>query len=322
MLVFFLTAMVFGAFSMTSLPINLMPEMSYPKLTVRAEFPGAAPAEVENDVARPLEEVLGVVSGVTRIASISRPGTADVVLEFAWNTDMNEASTDVLEKLDGVRSTLPDAVKTPRILRYDPNLDPVLVLGLRGANELFGGDEGAVALRRIGEREVKRLLEPVPGVAAVKVRGGLKEEILVELDEDALRRTNIGISTVIDRLAAANVNLAGGTMREGNTRYLVRTVNEFTNPEAMHDLVISSKDGKDVRLADLGRVHRGHAEREVTTRIAGARCGRNRNLQRSRRQHRRFSGTDSARRRQLLGRANPHRFRRRSQRGDRSIALY
>jgi HAE1 family hydrophobic/amphiphilic exporter-1 len=269
-LVFFLTAMVFGTFSMTSLPLNLMPEMSYPKLTVRTEYPGAAPAEVENDVARPLEEVLGVVSGVTKVSSLSRPGSADVVIEFAWNIDMNEASTDVLEKLDSVRAALPDSVKSPRILRYDPNLDPVLVLGLSGQGDIFSGDDGAVALRRIGEREVKRLLEPVPGVAAVKIRGGLEEEILVELDEDSLRRTGIGISTVIDRLAAANVNLAGGTMREGTTRYMVRTVNEFTNPEAMQELVISSKNGIDIRLSDLGRVHRGHAQREVATQIGGA----------------------------------------------------
>src|SRR5690606_5206161 len=136
--------MVFGAFSIRLLPANLMPDISYPKLTVRTEYPGAAPAEVENNIARPLEEMLGVVTGLTGIESVSRAGYCDVILEFAWDTDMDEANQDVLEKVDAGRPALPDGVEPPLILRYDPALDPVMTLSMHGEGERY---EGIVGLK-------------------------------------------------------------------------------------------------------------------------------------------------------------------------------
>ncbi len=268
-LMVFLAALVFGAFSIRLLPLNLMPDISYPKLTVRTEYPGAAPAEVEDNVSRSLEELLGVVTGLTRIESISRAGASDVVLEFAWDTDMDEASQDVLEKLDVVRPNLPDGVEQPLILRYDPTLDPVLTLSITGEGERYEGDAGLKLLRRLADREVRRMLEPVEGVAAVKVKGGLEEEIQVELDEGQLRRTGIGVKTITDRLAAENVNLAGGTMRDGRTRYLVRTVNEFRDLEDIRGIVIVRRSDRDVRLADLATVRSGFRDRDVITRVDG-----------------------------------------------------
>ncbi|TPV95961.1 MAG: efflux RND transporter permease subunit [Myxococcales bacterium FL481] len=266
-LVVFLAAMVFGLFSARLLPLNLMPDISYPKMTVRTEYDGAAPAEVENDLARPLEEALGVVTGVTRISSVARAGYCDVVLEFSWDTDMDDANQDVLEKLDSVKPILPEEAKQPLILRYDPTLDPVLVLSLSGEGELYDGVAGLKYLRRVGEREVRRLLEPIDGVAAVKIIGGLEEEIHVELDEDALRRTGISTATVIERLRAENINLAGGNMRQGRTRYLIRTVNEFRHLDDVRDLVVVSRDGRDVKLRDIGYVEHGFRERDMITRI-------------------------------------------------------
>ncbi|MCH9687208.1 MAG: efflux RND transporter permease subunit, partial [Deltaproteobacteria bacterium] len=268
-LMVFLAVMVFGWFSIRLLPINLMPDISYPKLTVRTEFPGAAPAEVENNVSRPLEEMLGVVTGLSRIESISRAGYGDVVLEFAWGTDMDDAGQDVLEKLDAVRPNLPDGVEQPLILRYDPTLDPVLTLSLGGEGERFEGVAGLKLLRRIAERDVRRLVEPVAGVAAVKIKGGLEEEVHVELDEGKLRRTGLGIDTVIARLSAENINLAGGTMRDGRTRYLVRTVNEFRDLVDIGEIVIVRREGRDIRLRDVAAVEPGYKDREVITRVDG-----------------------------------------------------
>ncbi len=268
-LMVFLATIVFGGFSATMLPVNLMPDISYPKLTVRTEYEGAAPAEVENDVARPLEEVLGVVTGVTRISSISRAGYADVVLEFTWDTDMSEANQDVLEKLDLIKPNLPEEIKSPLILRYDPSLDPVLVLSLAGTTTAYEGVAGLKALRRIADRDVRRLIEPIDGVASVKVRGGLEEEIHVELDEDSLRRTGISSADVITRLKAENINLAGGSMREGRTRYLIRTVNEFDDLDDIRELVVGSSQGRDVQVQHIAKVEFGYEDREVITRIDG-----------------------------------------------------
>jgi HAE1 family hydrophobic/amphiphilic exporter-1 len=268
-LMVFLAVMVFGGFSIRLLPLNLMPDISYPKLTVRTEYPGAAPGEVENNVSRPLEEVLGVVTGLTRVESVSRAGYSDVILEFAWDSDMDEANQDVLEILDAIQPSLPDGVEQPLILRYDPTLDPVLTLSISGEGERFEGIPGLKLTRRLADRDVRRLLEPIEGVAAVKVKGGLEEEIEVELDEDQLRRTGIGISTVISRLESENINLAGGTLRDGRTRYLVRTVNEFRDIEEIGDIIIVQSQGRDVRLRDIGRVEYGYKDRTVITRVDG-----------------------------------------------------
>ncbi|WAS92180.1 efflux RND transporter permease subunit [Nannocystis punicea] len=268
-LMVFLAVVVFGAFSIRLLPLNLMPDISYPRLTVRTEYPGAAPAEVENNVSRPMEEILGVVTGLSRIDSVSRGGYSDVILEFAWDTDMDEANQDVLEKIDAIKPTLPTEIKQPLILRYDPTLDPVLTLSISGEGETFAGTAGLKYLRRIADRDIRRLLEPLEGVAAVKVKGGLEEEIEVRLDEDQLRRTNINIDTVIKRLQAENINLAGGSMRDGRTRYLVRTVNEFRDLEDIRDLVVVSRDGKDIKLRHLAEVSSGFKDRDVITRVDG-----------------------------------------------------
>ncbi|MCB9704344.1 MAG: efflux RND transporter permease subunit [Myxococcales bacterium] len=268
-LMVFLAVIVFGAFSIRLLPLNLMPDISYPRLTVRTEYPGAAPAEVENNVSRPLEEILGVVTGLTKITSVSRGGYSDVVLEFTWDTDMDDANQDVLEKLDQIKPVLPEEVKQPLILRYDPTLDPVLTLSLSGEGEAYEGIGGLKYLRRIGDRDVRRLVEPIEGVAAVKVKGGLEEEIQVLLDEDELRRTAIGVDAVIARLKAENINLAGGSMRDGRTKYLVRTVNEFRDLEDIRDLVIVSRDGRDIKLRNLAKVISGYKDRDVITRVDG-----------------------------------------------------
>ena len=131
-LMVFLAAIVFGDLSYRRLPVTLMPELSYPTLPVRTEYPGAAPEEVENDVSRRIEAELGVVSGLQRMSSISRAGVSDVVLEFTWGTPMVDAIQNTLEKLDLVY--LPREAEKPLLLHYDPSLDPVMELSLSGSS--------------------------------------------------------------------------------------------------------------------------------------------------------------------------------------------
>ncbi|HFE65005.1 MAG TPA: efflux RND transporter permease subunit, partial [Caldithrix sp.] len=152
--------LVFGWMSYNQLPLNLMPDISYPSLTVRTEYPGTAPEEVETTISRPIEEALGVVSNLYTISSVSKAGQSDVILEFNWETDMNDAIAEIREKLDLV--FLPEDAKKPIILRYDPSLDPIIRLGLSGGPDLF-------YTRYVAEEQIKRELETVDGVAAVKV---------------------------------------------------------------------------------------------------------------------------------------------------------
>lgn len=263
----FLAAIVFGYFSYGRLPVTLMPEMSYPTLTVRTEYPGAAPEEVENDVTRPLEEALGVIGGLRRISSVSRAGLSDVVLEFSWDTTMSSAIQDTLEKLDLV--FLPTEAERPLILRFDPSLDPVMELSLAGADDRFEGEEGLRRLRRIAELQVKRSLEPIKGVAAVRVRGGLEEEIEIRINKDSLRRTDSSIDAVVQRLRQENVNVAGGTLTEGRTEYMVRTLNEYSSLDQIADTIVEMRGDRSIRIRDLGEVRWSHKERRISTRTEG-----------------------------------------------------
>ncbi len=266
-LMVFLAAFVFGLLSYFQLPLALLPELSYPTLTVRTEYPGAAPEEVENDISRPVEEALGVVNGLVKISSISRAGVSDVVLEFGWDNEISDASQDVLERLDLVQ--LPEEARRPLILHYDPSLDPVLELSLSSGTPDDNPTRELKRLRRLAELQVKRALEPIKGVAAVRVRGGLEEEIHVLLDEQQLRRTGLSIRDVIDRLAEENINVAGGTLKEGHTEYMVRTLNEFKDLDEVRNTVLAIIDGREIRVKDIGTVENAFRDREIITRTDG-----------------------------------------------------
>jgi HAE1 family hydrophobic/amphiphilic exporter-1 len=249
---------VFGLISYKQLPLNLMPEMTYPSLTVRTEYPGTAPEEVEATVSRPIEQALGVVDNLVSISSISKAEQSDVILEFTWDTDMNKATADVREKLDQV--FLPEDAKRPIILRYDPSLDPIIRVGLYG-------DAPLTYLRYLGEEQIKRALETIDGVAAVKVKGGLQEEIRVQLDEQKLTLIGLDIQRVRDRLAEENINMAGGKLKEGETEYLVRILNEFKSVKEIENLVIGRFNGVNIKIKDVGRVIRTSKERQIISRI-------------------------------------------------------
>ena len=176
---------VFGLVSFGQLPLDLMPDISYPTITVRTAYEGAAPEEVEAQVSRLVEEALSTVEGVVAIESRSRAGTSDVVLEFAWDTPMGGAMQDVRERLQ--TTFLPEAADRPLILRYDPSLEPLLRVALTG-----GGTE--LQTREVAEKQVKRALEALDGVAAVTVRGGLERLVLVEPRDDWLEARGVSLA--------------------------------------------------------------------------------------------------------------------------------
>jgi hydrophobic/amphiphilic exporter-1 (mainly G- bacteria), HAE1 family len=257
---FWLAMILFGYISFQRLAINLLPDITYPTLTVRTEYTGNAPAEIENLITRRVEEAVGVVTNVVKVRSISRPGISDVIIEFNWGTSMDFASMDVREKLDIL--TLPDDSEQPVLLRFDPSQDPIMRLGLYGRESLLTS-------RRIAEDEIKQRLESLEGVAAVKVSGGLEEEIHVEIDEQKLATLNIPIQTVTSRLSQENINLTAGTLKDGDSEYLVRTLNEFQLIDDINEVIIGNRGGAPVPLKDIGMAFQSHKERTIVTRING-----------------------------------------------------
>jgi HAE1 family hydrophobic/amphiphilic exporter-1 len=263
-----LSLVVFGLVSFFKLRVDLLPEISYPTLTVRTTWPGAAPEDIEERVSERIQEALSTLANLVRSSSVSRAGVSDVVLDFDWGTPMTFAVQEVRERLDSV--FLPRGVERPLILRYDPNLDPILRIGVASsASERAAGDAELVRQRWIAENRLKREIEALPGVAAVQVRGGLEEEIRVRADPYKLNAHRIDPEMLAQRLAQENINASGGSLRDGSAEYLVRTLNEFRSPAEIEDLALAERGESVVRVRDVARVSRTHEKREVVTRIGG-----------------------------------------------------
>jgi HAE1 family hydrophobic/amphiphilic exporter-1 len=255
---------LFGLISLGSLQVNLLPELSYPSLTIRTEYAGAAPAEIETLLSRPIEESLGTVSNVRSIESVSRAGQSDVVLEFAWGTDMNMAGLDVREKLEVLQ--LPFEASRPALLRFNPATDPIVRIALGHEEEKPDAVAALKALRRHADEQIKKSLEPLPGVAAVKISGGLEDEIRIAIDEDRLDRLDLTTAELADRLGRENLNVSAGRLEDGNQRYLVRTVNQFASVDEIENLIVTTRDGQPIRLRDIAAVSQSFAERQAVIR--------------------------------------------------------
>lgn len=288
---FTLAVVLFGAVSLGRLKVNLLPDLSYPTLTVRTEYEGAAPIEIENLITKPIEEALGAVKNVKEVRSISRTGQSDVVLEFEWGTNMDYAGLDVREKLDAL--LLPLQSERPILLRFDPSLDPIMRFGLAlrsDTDEALRADaegetpvqstrlsaadgslneDGLKYLRRYADESLKKDLESALGVAAVKISGGLEDEVQVFIDPQKLSQLNLPVERIVQVLNAENVNLSGGRLEEGTQQYLVRTVNQFQSVSEIGNVIVVQRPGTPIYMRDVADIRLGYREREAITRING-----------------------------------------------------
>lgn len=253
-------AVVFGFISLQKLPVDLLPPVNYPSLTVRTTYDGAAPEDVEERVTERLEDMLSTVGHLVNISSSSRAEVSEILMEFEWGSNLPFLVQDVRERLD--RVFLPAGVDKPLILRYDPSLDPVIRVALSGGSDL-------VRLRDIAESEVERQLEGLPGVAAVRVKGGLEDEVHVLIDPQRLARFKVSGESIRARLQEENLNVPGGKLEEGSVEYVVRTLNQFRSLKEIEDLPIKTVGRKVIKLGDLAVVRRAHKDRDVIQRVGG-----------------------------------------------------
>ena len=270
----FLAVILLGIISYLRLPIDLLPDVSYPRLVIHTSYPEVAPAEVERQVTERIEAEAAGVPGVERVTSVSREGLSLVTLRFAWGTDMDFAMLNVREHMDNARDALPETATRPSILRVDPESEPIMTLSVAGGQDLWRTKE-------LAETVFRRRLEQLDGVAQAAVTGGLDREIQVEVDPRLLDSYGLSIADVSQALAAANVSAPGGTILQGRYRYPLRTLGEFQTVEEIERVIVSSgppggggggsavTDQRVVRLSDVARVIDGFAERESIARYAG-----------------------------------------------------
>ncbi len=242
-----LLSMLLGAVSLSRLSIDLLPEMNFPVAAVYTVYEGAGPEEIENLVTRPLEETLGTVNNVESISSTTSSGVSLVIIEFNWNTNMDFATLQMREKLDLIRRILPAEAGSPLVFKFDPSMMPVMQIGMGGSDDL-------AAIKKFGSDVVKGRLERLDGVASVSISGGLDRVIQVNLHPEAMYGYGISTSSVVQALAAQNLNLPGGTIEDGRTELLLRTVGIFQSVEEIAQIPIMSTQGFIVRLGDVAEV--------------------------------------------------------------------
>ena len=266
---FFLGVVFLGILSFFRLPIDLLPDVAYPRLVVYTSTPGAAPAEVERFVTEPVEQAVSTVPGVQKVESATREATSLVTVRFAWGTDMDFAALNVREKLDNLRGVLPELASRPVVLRTDPRSEPVMALSVSGGRDL-------PALKEVAESVIRRRLEQVEGVAQAEVTGGLEREIQVEVDSRLLESHGLTIADVSRSLAAANASAPGGTVLRGRYRYSLRTLGELQSVGDIAEVPVTREAEKageggaaQVLVRDVARVTDGFRERESVARFNG-----------------------------------------------------
>ncbi|HXG55231.1 MAG TPA: efflux RND transporter permease subunit [Vicinamibacterales bacterium] len=261
---FMLSAVVIllGWMAFLRLPVDLMPDVSFPSLTVRVSYAGVGPLEMEELVTRPLEQAMSAVAGLERLESTSSEGSSRVTLNFAWGTDLNEAADDVRNRLDRVRGRLPEEADPPVMFKFDANTFPIMSVGVEGEFD-------SVRLREIGEHDLSPRMERVPGVASVTVEGGLRRQVHVELSKEKITALNLPVDRITSLLRTENQNIPLGEIDEGDRTYLVRSQGQFENLAQIRDLIVMTREGVPVYLRDIAEVTDATEDFRSFTRING-----------------------------------------------------
>ena len=268
-IVLFAIVVAFGIYLTWDIPLEQTPDIEMPMLIVSTTYSGAGPEEVEKTITRTLEGTLLSLSGLKNMTSSSSEGACRVILEFVWGTDITEATNDVRDALDRVKNALPDGAGTPQIFKFNMSSLPILQIALEGNMTV---DE----LRLLAENRIQPLLEQVEGVAITSLMGGRQRAIMVRVAQDRLDAYGLTISSVASTLASQNVQIAGGTFQEGDMRYVVRAVGEFTSVEDIENAVVTYKRptnstgaAKPVLLKDIATVTDDYEDSKTKVTIDG-----------------------------------------------------
>ena len=249
-----LVCILLGGISFVEIPVDLMPEVDQPTLSINIDYPGVAPEEIETLISRPLEQIVSSAPGVERVTSTSSEGRASVRVEFVYGTDIDVASDEVRSRLDRGRRSLPDDIEPPFIFKFDVSQFPIMFITAASA------DYGPKELRTFVEKSVVYRLERVPGVGQVNLNGGLRREIHVDLDLDKLRALNLSVDQVVQRIRSENLNRPVGPVKEGRFELLLRTSGEYESLEQILDVALTARQGVPVYVRDVATVEDSHED--------------------------------------------------------------
>jgi HAE1 family hydrophobic/amphiphilic exporter-1 len=254
-----------GSISLIRLPVDLLPDISQPTITVRVNYTGAGPQEIEELITRPLEQQLSAVSGLEQMNSSSNEGNSQVRMNFTWGHDLNEAMDEIRTRIDRVRGRLPEDADPPQIQKFDSNSAPIMGLGVESSD----GTLDRVELRELAEQVLSPRLERTPGVAAVTVNGGLRRQIHVELSREKITALDMSVDRIVQVLRTENQNVPIGEIYQGDRAYLLRSQGQFETLQQIADIVVMTRAGVPVYLKDIAEVKDTTEDNRSILRING-----------------------------------------------------
>ena len=260
----YILVVVFGFYSLQNLPLALMPSMEVPAAVVYATYPGAGPEDIEQQVTKKLEGAVAGLSGLDTLQSTSSENMAMLVIRFTNDTDMDQAMTDLRDKVAQVKSQLPDDASDPTVMSIDIDSMPVVSVALRG-NDL-------ASLQSIAEDEIQPALERLDGVASVDISGGYEDEVAVKTNAARLKGYNLTITSVAQQLGADNIAIPGGDLDNGSQTLAVRTDGEYSSLNDVKNALISLPTGGTVRLSQIADVAMQPKDRSTIAKVDGEEC--------------------------------------------------
>lgn len=263
-ILFYILIIAFGVFSFQNLALALMPSMEIPVAVVSTTYAGAGPQEIENLITRPVEEAVARIAGMDTLTSQSMEHNSLVIVQFTDDVNMDKTMTELRDKIDQMKSSLPDDASAPIIMEFDPDSMPVIQFGIMGSD--------LANLQAIAEDTIAPALERVDGVASVDISGGYTTEIAIDMDSNRMRGYNLSISYVSQMLSAENVTIPAGTIQNGTQKLTVRTTGEYQSLQDIANTVIPLPTGGTVRLSEIANVYETHEDVSDISKINGKEC--------------------------------------------------
>jgi len=269
-LLVFITAILLGIFCTFNISVDMYPDMDLPYMIVYTTYSGAGPEEVEQSLTRTMESSLSGLSGLKKLQSRSLSGMSLIILEMNYGTNMDAATNEVRDKIDIVRSYLPDDASSPISIKMDPSMMPIMMLSVRG-------NRTPEELRSYAEDIIQPRLEQLDGVASATVSGGREKSINVDIPRDRLEAYGLSVSTVAQMIGAQNIQSSGGTITSGDRNYSIKTSGKYESLEDLKNTVISYKAGSDyslktIRLRDIADVYEGYKTESTKAYLDGSPC--------------------------------------------------
>lgn len=250
-LMIFVSLVVVGFIATRLVPLEFMPNITFPGAFVQLPYPNSTPKEINENIARPIEEVLATLSSVDRINSNSGEDNAGVVVIFKQGTDINLKAIEMKEKIESIRNQLPDDFEYYQIFKFQDGDDPTLQLRISSERDLSNAYD-------LLNRNLKQRIERIPGVGQVTLYGVEKKEIRVELDPDRITSYNIDLNELSNRLQQANFSISAGKITDSGLRYMVRPLGDLNGVEDIENLIVAQNN---IRVKDIATVKYTSPER-------------------------------------------------------------